>query len=137
MSHKSRVFIPQEPTRVKKEKCGVTGEMIPVRDDSGKIIIESLMDFSKAGEYGETVVCLPPGRVALNPQPTLHRLRECMSGFNDNDYLIAVGDPSVIAMAAAIAAEANRGKFKLLKYDQQSRSYVRVAVDLHFKPGGL
>lgn len=95
----------------------------------------SIMNFTAASQFGETTVCLPPGRVALSPQPTITKLKDCLRDFGDGDYLIAVGDPSVIAMAAAIAANNNRGRFNLLKYDRNSRSYVKIAVDLHHKPG--
>jgi hypothetical protein len=54
-----------------------------------------------------------------------------MKDFTDEDYLIAVGDPSVIAMAAAVAGEFNLGRFKLLKYDGRAKDYLVVAVDLH------
>lgn len=111
------VFIPQEPTR----RDDVTGELI------------SIMDFTKAAEYGETIVCLSPGRVALSPQPSIQKLKDCMRNFCDDDYLIAVGDPSVIAMAAAVASDNNRGRFKLLKYDARSKSYLTVQIDLHQK----
>jgi hypothetical protein len=112
---RAKVFIPQEPTR----RDDATGELV------------SIMNFSSAAAYGETVVCLAPGRVALSPQPTIQKLKDCMRNFGDDDYLIAVGDPSVIAMAAAVAADANRGRFKLLKYDGRSKDYLTVQIDLH------
>jgi hypothetical protein len=117
----NKVFIPQEPTR----RDSTTGELV------------SLMDFSTAGRFGETVVCLPPGRVALSAQPTIQKLKDVMRDFGDEDFLIAVGDPSVIAMASAVAASNNCGRFKLLKYDGRSKEYITVQIDLHYKPGGL
>lgn len=114
----SKVYIPQEPTR-----RGPDGELI------------SLMNFAQASRFGETEVCLPPGQVALSPQPTIQKLRDCLRNFSDKDYLIAVGDPSVIAMAAAVCAMNNRGRFNLLKYDKGSGSYIKVQVDLYHRPG--
>lgn len=114
----NKVFIPQEPMR---------------RDRDGEL--RSMMNFAAASKYGETVVCLPPGKVALSTQPTVHRLQECLRNFSDEDYLIAVGDPSVIAIASAIAAANNRGRFNLLKWDKETRVYILVQVNLFHKPG--
>jgi hypothetical protein len=117
----NKVFIPQEPTR----RDPATGELV------------SIMNFALASKFGETVVCLPPGRVALSTQPVVTRLREHMGQFSDDDFLIAVGDPSVLAMAAAIAASVNRGRFKMLKYDAKTKEYCSIQVDIHYRPGQL
>lgn len=114
-----RVFIPQEPTR----KNPVTKEP------------ELFMNFAPASEYGDIVVCLPPGRVSLSTQPAVHRLNQVMSDFSDEDYLVAVGDPSLIAIATAVAAAKNRGRFNLLKWDNINRVYIKVSVDIFHKPG--
>jgi hypothetical protein len=90
----------------------------------------SVMDFRKALEYGDLEVCLPNGRVSLTPGPTVEALRHKLKDFCDDDYIVAVGDPSAIMIAGAMASEANRGKFKLLKWDRDSRQYISVAVDL-------
>ena len=91
----------------------------------------SAYDFRKAAEYGDLEVCLPPGRVTLAPGPTVQLLTEKLRNFCDEDYLIADGDPSAIAIAGAIAAANNRGRFKLLKWDANMRQYIKVDVTLY------
>ena len=100
-----------------------------MKKDPETHLMVSAMDFRKASQYGQLVVCLPPGHVALSPAPTVSRLRDVLRDFSDDDYLLAAGDPSAIAIAAVMAAKHNRGKFKLLKYDKVSRSYISVDVD--------
>lgn len=119
LSNKPRVFIPQEPMRF----------------DHASQQMVSIMNFSKALEYGEPIVCLPSGPVALSPTPTMFKLRDCLRDFCDDDYLIAVGDPTVIAIASMIAADNNRGRVKLLKYDRDQRGYIKVEINIHHKLG--
>lgn len=93
--------------------------------------MEATMDFRKAANYGDLEVCLSNGRVSLTPWPTVNALKDKLRNFCDNDYLVAVGDPSAIAMAGAIACQANRGKFNLLKWDRDSKQYIAVAVNIY------
>lgn len=115
-----KVYIPQEPTR---------------RDQStGKMV--STMNFNKARQFGEPVVLCPSGPVALNTAPTVWQMKSELRGFCDDDYLIAVGDPTLQAMAAIVAAEMNRGRVKFLKWDRELGQYFEVQFDLHYRLGG-
>ena len=119
MSEKSRVFIVQEPMKWDGEKRAMV----------------SLFNFNKAAPYGELIVMLPAGQVALSPAPTIFRLKEQLRTFCDDDYLIPAGDPSAIAMAVAIASASNNGRFKLLKYDRDAGTYIKIEVDIHKRLG--
>ena len=111
------VFIIQEPTK----RDSITGEMIPI------------MDFRKVLEYGNPVVCLPTGRVSLAPGPTVDALKEKLRDFTDNDYLVAVGDPSAMFIAAMVVGQLNRNRCQLLKWDRDSRRYIKIQVDLNYR----
>lgn len=119
MSRRARVFIVQEPMKLDKP----SGQMV------------SVFNFNKAAEYGELMIMLPAGQVGLSPAPTIFRLNECLADFGDEDYLLAAGDTAAIAIASMIAASKNRGRVKLLKYDRDARSYIRVDIDIHKKLG--
>ena len=109
-----KVFIIQEPM-----KRGVNG-------------LEPLMDFRKVLEYGDPVVCLPPGKVSLSPGPTIDMLKDKLRNFTDDDYMVSVGDPSAIFIAAMIVADINRGCCKLLKWDKDIKRYIEVKIDLNY-----
>ena len=109
-----KVFVVQEP--LKRDPS--TGQMVP------------MMDFTKALEYGELVFCLAPGPVAFASAPTINRLKEVFKDFSDDDYFVAAGDPSAIAIAAAVLGEVNNGYFKILKWDKMARSYIEVEVNI-------
>lgn len=110
---KPRVFIVQEPMRWNGE------EMVPI------------MDMQPAAEYGHPVVCLTGSKSAMSPVPIVSRLKEVLKNFCDNDYLLAAGDPSAIAIAAAIVSKHNNGKFKLLKWNKNMKQYVQVDINLN------
>lgn len=111
-----------------RPKVYITQEVMKRNIHSGEM--EPTMDFRKASEYGDLEVCLPGGRVSLTPGPTIQMLKTKLKNFCDDDYLVAVGDPSVIAMVGAIAAEYNMGRFKMLKWDKNTKQYISVAIDL-------
>lgn len=107
-----KAFIPQEPMK---------------KSDNGDMV--SLMRFDKAAEYGDPVVCLPWGQVALATEPTMDALRDKLSDFKEYDYLIAVGDPTIIAMASMIIAQKQK-VCNLLKWDKRAGRYFLCEVHL-------
>lgn len=115
----NKVFIPQEPMRRNRE----TGQF------------ESTMRFDQAAQFGETVVLLPPGRMMLSPQPAIEKMKSKLRDFNDDDYLIAVGDPTAIAIAAVIAANNNLGRLKMLKWDKEKSLYISVELNIFQRTG--
>lgn len=112
---KGRVFIVQEPLTRNR----TTGEL------------ERMFDFSDASLYGRLELLLQYGRVALSPAPMITTLRKKLRDFNDDDYIVPVGDPTAIAAAATIAANNNRGQIKFLKWDSRSRTYTAIEMSLY------
>lgn len=114
---RSKCYIIQEP--VKHDP--ISGQMVPV------------MDFRKVLQYGEPIICLPNGRVSLSPGPTIDALRTKLKDFTDDDYIVSVGDPTAIFVAAMVLGDLNRGKCNLLKWDKQSKQYIKVEIDIHHR----
>lgn len=93
-------------------------------------------DISDASEFGPLDILLPAlEQATLSVQPTIRRMLRKLSKFNDNDYLLLAGDPAAIAIAGALAAQFNRGRFKLLKWDRITSQYLPLNVDLNYKVG--
>lgn len=105
-----KVYAPQVPSRY---------------DAATKLWIPSL-NMEPAKAHGELVVMLPPNANRLHIAPLVVALREQMKDFTAEDYLVAVGDPSLIACAACIAAKKNNGVLRLLKWDRQANTYLVV-----------
>lgn len=87
-------------------------------------------DFSPAAKYGTLKVVIPAGLTMLSPVPLVRAAKSKLEDFTSNDFLLAVGDPSVIAICAAIAARKAEGHFTLLKWDRLAREYLPIEIDL-------
>lgn len=107
------VYVVQEPVK------RVHGELVPA------------MDLSPAVAYGELDFLLPGSNISLAPAPMVRALRKKLLSFTDDDYLLAVGSPSAIAAAAAVASNLNRGRFNLLQWDGRERRYYNIPVDVN------
>jgi hypothetical protein len=87
---------------------------------------------TSARRFGSLEVLLEPRtNIQITPAPAVRRIRQRLSKFDDDDYLLLMGDPAAIGLACAIAASINQGRFNLLKWDRQERDYYPVAVDIH------
>ena len=85
-----------------------------------------------AEKFGTLELLLPEGsHLVLRAGPTVRRLTYKLRNFNDDDYLLLIGDPSAIGIACAIAATNNRGQFKCLKWDKREYKYYPVEINLN------
>lgn len=92
-------------------------------------------DLTDASLFGELDVLVPAkNQVSLSSQPTVRSMERKLSKFSDKDYLLLSGDPVCIGIACAMAAQNNRGKFKVLKWDRLELKYYPIEVDLYHKP---
>lgn len=93
-------------------------------------------DITDAISFGDIeILTLAEQQSGYSTQPTLRKIARKLSKFNDDDYLLLSGDPSVIALAGAIAARNNAGRFKMLKWDRQEGKYFPLQADLNYKVG--
>lgn len=88
------------------------------------------LDFRPAEKFGDLVTIFPPGagQVTFSPQTALGLARRILSRMTRDDYLVLVGDPVMIGLCVAVAAELV-GRVKLLRWDKRTLSYFPVEVD--------
>ena len=87
-----------------------------------------------ATEYGTIVTLFESGsQIMFSPQPAIRKLKRKLKDFNDNDHLLMMGDPAAMGIACCVAAEMNRGKFKILKWDKMQKRYYSLQVNLNEK----
>lgn len=110
----AKVYIVQEP--LKRDR--VTKELRP------------MMDFTPALVYGELEVLIQSSRPILTPAPLIHELKRKLKDFSDDDFLLAVGDTGLIAIASMVASKINHGRVNLLKWDRETRSYLKLAYEI-------
>lgn len=110
----SRVFAPQLPSRF---------------DATTRLWIPT-MNMHAAERFGELIVLLPPNANRLHTAPLLEALKERMADFTAEDWLVAIGDPSLIAAAACLAARKTGGLLRLLKWDRMTSDYLPTEMKL-------
>ena len=72
----------------------------------------------------------PFDQIHINPIRMVSQIRRKLRGFTDDDWLLAMGDPAIIGVSFAIAAEVNQGRVNLLKWDRMEKSYYPVKISL-------
>lgn len=108
-----KVYAPQVPSKY---------------DTATKLWLPSI-NLEPAKKFGELVVMLPPNANRLHISPLMTALREQMKEYSPEDYIVAVGDPSLIAAASCLAAKKTNGLLRILKWDRQSSSYIAVEIE--------
>lgn len=89
-------------------------------------------DLSDALEFGDLDILVPAKeQISLSAIPTLRRMERKLVRFTSEDYLMLSGDPVCIGIACALAASANNGRFKVLKWDRLEERYYPIEVDLY------
>ena len=109
----NKVYITQEALYRDK----TTGEMIP------------RFDVTPAAVYGDIEILTSSKVTPLTPAPTVQMLKHKLRNFNDDDYILPTGDPTIISMVVLVAAMMNRGRVKMLKWDRQARAYITIQID--------
>ena len=87
-----------------------------------------------ASDYGYLVICLPNrDQAILSTAPYVQKMRKNLQDIRKQDYLLAVGDPTIIALSAIIASEQTNGKFNMLKWDKREYRYYPLEFDIFQK----
>ena len=87
-----------------------------------------------AGHYGELIPLLKPGKqITLSSAPVVRLIRQKLKDYNDDDFILAMGDPVAIGISCIIASEVNNGKVNILKWDRENKAYYNVFIDYYQK----
>ena len=88
-------------------------------------------DIRSAEKYGELKPIVAPGlNIYFSPAPIVSKMRDVLKNFNDDDYLLLIGDPSIIGVACSVASDINMGRFKVLKWDRRREKYYPLEFDI-------
>jgi hypothetical protein len=72
-------------------------------------------------------------QMILSPGPLIQKLRTLLKDYHENDYLLLSGDPAIIGVVCSIVADMTNGKYKLLKWDRQEKTYYPIEINLFQK----
>jgi hypothetical protein len=108
----------------------VYAPQVPSKYDAATKLWVPSINLDPAKQFGDLVVMLPPNANRLHINPLIVALREQMKDFSAEDFIVAVGDPSLIAASACIAARRTGGLLRILKWDRQAGSYLPVEAQV-------
>ena len=98
------------------------------------ILQEMGRNVRSAEKFGDLKVVLPDNRqIVLSSGRLTFKLQQELKNFNDEDYLLLMGDPAIIAVAGAVVSDVNGGRFKVLKWDRDEKRYYDIEIDLRGK----
>lgn len=97
------------------------------RFDVTKKAMVPAFDFSAAAQFGQLTTILGPEDDVLFLARITPKIRKALEGFTDQDFLLAVGDPAVIAVCAGIILRRHK-TLNLLKWDRKFRIYTHLEV---------
>jgi hypothetical protein len=80
----------------------------------------------KAERWGSIVYVLSPSAHPFNPELILGDIHDKLSGFNDDDFLLLIGNPGLIGMSTAVAAYYNEGRVKFLQWSGRHGEYTEI-----------
>ena len=85
-----------------------------------------------AQKFGTLKTLLPEhSQIILSPGPLIFKLRKLLDKYTPDDYLLLTGDPAIIGVACSIVADKTGGKFNLLKWDRQEKTYYPIEINLY------
>ena len=105
-----------------------------VQEVPGTKIGSPKINIMGAAKYGELKILLPElSQIIFSPGPLIFKLRKLLRNFQPEDYLLLTGDPAIIGVACSIVSDITNGRYNLLKWDRQERSYYPIKINLYEK----
>lgn len=96
------------------------------RYDSARRALVPKYDMSDAERFGELVDLLGPTAHPFDPEPVVRELDSRLADYDDSDCLLLVGNPILIGLAVAVAADVNDGRVSMLQWSGKDQCYQRV-----------
>ena len=99
-------------------------------------VIQRVMgrDLNDARRFGELTELLPEGVALQSTGQIIRKLRDRLKDFQAEDYLLCMGDPVAIGLAAAVAADISGGRLGFLRWSRNENKYFPLAGDIHLRP---
>jgi len=92
-----------------------------------------------ASDFGYLVICLSnmgsDAQVVYSTAPALRKLHKCFKEFRSKDYLLAIGDPTLLTLASIVVSDVTNGQFNQLKWNNKEYRYFPLEVDVYNKGG--
>ena len=123
-----------ESTKYESLKNTYEPTVYVIQEIPGTRIGNPKINIMGASRYGRFKFLLPEdSQIIFSPGPLIYKLRPLLKKFNDKDFLLCTGDPAIIGITCSLVSDITNGKYNLLKWDKQERTYYPIAINLHEK----
>lgn len=104
----------------------------PQRWNDLKQCMESTFDVLPAEDFGDIVYLLSPMAKPFDVQDSvLNQIKQGLSRYSDEDYLLLIGSPVLIGITCTVAALQNKGRVTLLQWSGKNKKYIPVNVKIY------
>ena len=100
-------------------------------DFETKSLVPRFPSVAKASSWGEVVHILPPDSHPFDTELTLGHIHSKLKDFSDDDYLLLIGNPTLIGMASAVAAHYNNGNVRFLQWNSHHSEYYAISAKIY------
>lgn len=87
-------------------------------------------NLDSAEQYGDMEFLLSPTAAPFSGQPIVDEMRHKLQHFQEEDYLLLVGNPVLIGWAMTLASQYS-DRVKALQWSGKDQSYIPVEANLH------
>ena len=123
-----------ESTKYEDLKNGNNSIVYVIQEVPGTKANAPKINIMGAAKYGKFEFLLPEfSQIIFSPGPLVFKLRKLLKNYRPKDYLLLTGDPAIIGVACSIVSDITNGKYNLLKWDRQERSYYPININLYEK----
>jgi len=99
-------------------------------DQTRRELVPRFQSINKAEKWGKIVYVLSPSAHPFDPELILGEIHDKLSGFNDDDFLLLIGNPGLIGMSTAVAAHYNDGRVKFLQWSGRHGEYTEIVTKI-------
>lgn len=104
---------------------------LPARFDGGSNLWVPTINIKPAAAFGTVVIMLPAAANRTGIEACASSIAHQMEDYGPDDYLVAVGDPTLYAVAACHAAKRAGGVLRMLKWDRLAAGYILEEVNVN------
>ena len=97
-------------------------------NDEGQLVPKH--NVSAARRFGDIKEILAPNAKPFMPELVIDNIYKALATFNNDDYILAIGNPILIGWSMTIAALMNDGKGRALQWNGKRREYVEIRYNL-------
>lgn len=91
--------------------------------------LKPIYDLSQAEQYGDLVDVLGSISSEVVTLEIKNKIWSSLKSYTERDYILCIGDPSVLSLASVVAALRNGGRVTLLKYNRKTKTYAPVHIN--------